>query len=155
MDDGSALLDVEVTALLEEFRSDLDWLEPVEGAQQALAALNDEVKIVVLTNIAPAQAPARARNLKRLGFDFPLVANAGPKGPAVKAIAGRAAARAWFIDDIPQHLASAAEHAPQVVRIHLVGDSRLKPLLPPSPHANLYADDWPAAASFILERLEG
>jgi hypothetical protein len=41
------------------------------------------------------------------------------------------------------------------VRIHLVGDSRLKPLLPPSPHANLYADDWPAAASFILERLEG
>ncbi|HVV64259.1 MAG TPA: hypothetical protein VHC42_02235 [Rhizomicrobium sp.] len=154
-DDGAALLDVEVTALLEEFRSDLDWLEPVEGAQDALAALEHEVGIVVLTNIAAEQAPARSRNLGRLGFDFPLVANTGPKGPVVRALSVHAAAAAWFVDDIPHHLASAAEHAPDVARIHLVGDSRLRPLLPPSPHANLYARDWPAAVKFILDRLKG
>ncbi|HUJ03750.1 MAG TPA: hypothetical protein VLW75_08950, partial [Rhizomicrobium sp.] len=79
--------------------------------------------------------------------------NAGPKGPAVKSLAARGGAPAFFVDDIPQHLASAAEAAPQVFRIHLVGDERLKPLLPPSPHAHLRAGDWREAAQFIRARL--
>jgi hypothetical protein len=155
LDDGTPILDVEVTALLDEFRSGLDWLDPVEGAKEALHSLGEWADVVVLSNITAAQAVPRARNLERLGFGFPLVANSGPKGPAVKQLALRAAAPAWFIDDIPQHLASAAEHAPDVLRIHLVGDLRLKPLLPASPHANFYAEDWPAAAEFIRNRLKG
>ena len=149
LDDRTAILDVEVTALLDEFRSELDWLEPVDGARESLAALAKSHSIAVLTNISPAQAVARARNLVALGFDLPLIANAGLKGPMVKHLADHAAAPTWFIDDIPQHLASAAEHAPDVRRIQLVGDERLKPLLPPSPHADLYAENWPAAAAFI------
>jgi hypothetical protein len=154
VDDRTAILDVEVTALLEEFRRDLDWLEPVEGARESLSALSESVEVVVLTNITPEQAVPRARNLAKLGFDFPLLANSGLKGPAVKHLANHAGAQAWFIDDIPQQLASAAEHAPGVTRIHLVGDARLKPLLPPSPHANLYAEDWAAAAAFIRNHLK-
>jgi hypothetical protein len=154
LDDRSPVLDVEVTALLEEFRSELDWLEPVEGAREALAALSGVAEVAILTNITEMQAEARLRNLARLGLDFPLIPNAGPKGPAVKTLASHAHAPAWFIDDIPQHLASAAEHAPKVTRVHLVGDARLKPLLPPSPHANLYANDWAEAAAHILDRLE-
>jgi FMN phosphatase YigB (HAD superfamily) len=153
LDDRTAILDVEVTALLEEFRRELDWLEPVKGARESLSDLAKSASIVVLTNIAPEQAVARTRNLAALGFDFPLVANTGLKGPAVKHLANRAAAQVWFIDDIPQHLASSAEHAPDVTRIHLVGDAQLKPLLPPSPHANLYAEDWAAASAFIQNHL--
>ena len=154
LDDRTALLDVEVTALIEEFRQDLDWLEPVEGATQALASLRGAASIVVLSNVTAAQAPPRARNLARLGFDLPLVANAGPKGPAVRQLAARASAQAWFVDDIPQQLRSAAEHAPHVTRIHLVGDTRLKPLLAPSRHANLYAEDWQVAAAHIRDMLQ-
>jgi hypothetical protein len=154
LDDRTAILDVEVTALLEEFRRELDWLEPVDGARESLHALARSHSIVVLTNIMPEQAVARARNLATFGLDLPLIANSGLKGPAVKHLANRAAAPTWFIDDIPQHLASAAEHAPDVMRIHLVGDTRLKPLLPPSPHANLYAEDWAAAVAFIRNRLK-
>lgn len=154
IEDDTALLDVEVTALLEEFRSDLDWLEPVEGAADALAALSGAAGIAVLSNVTPQQACARLRNLSRLGFDFPLIANSGPKGPAVKALCNHAGAATWFIDDIPQHLASAAECAPAVTRIHLIGDTRLKPLLPPAPQANFHAPDWPAASDFILNRLK-
>ena len=154
LDDRTPILDVEVTALLEEFRGELDWLEPVEGARESLAALAGSHSIVVLTNITPEQAASRARNLAVFGFDLPLLANSGPKGPAVKHLADHAAAATWFIDDIPQQLASAAEHAPDVMRIHLVGDTRLKPLLPPSPHANLYAEDWAAAVAFIRNRLK-
>ena len=154
LDDRIAILDVEVTALLEEFRRELDWLEPVEGARESLGDLAESAGVVVLTNIAPEQAVSRARNLAALGFDFPLVANTGLKGPAVKYLANHAAAPTWFIDDIPQQLASAAEHAPDVIRIHLIGDTRLKALLTPSPHANLYAEDWAAAGSFIRRRLD-
>ncbi|HVU22436.1 MAG TPA: hypothetical protein VHE09_17020 [Rhizomicrobium sp.] len=154
LDDKTPVLDVEVTALLEEFRAELDWLAIVDGAREALMALSESAGVVVLTNITPAQAAARTRNLAALGFDFPLVANSGLKGPAVRDLANHAGAPAFFIDDIPQQLVSAAEHAPDVTRIHLVGDERLKPLLAPSPHAHHYAQDWPSAESFIRERLK-
>jgi hypothetical protein len=155
IDDHTPVLDVEVTALLEEFRSELDWLSAVDGAQDALAALSAMASIVVLTNITAAQAAPRIRNLMTLGLDLPLVANSGLKSPAVRDLANHTKAPTFFIDDIPQQLASAAEHAPDVARIHLIGDRRLKGLLAPSPHANLYAEDWPAAHAFIRDRLNG
>lgn len=150
---GEAILDIEVTALLDEFRTELDWLAAVEQAQDVLAALGDRLDIVVLSNVTPAQAPARLRNLAALGFHFPLLVNAGAKGAAVKTLARRAGGPVFFVDDIPQHLASAAESAPDVFRIHLIGDERLKPLLPPSPHAHLRADTWRDADAFIRARL--
>jgi hypothetical protein len=153
LDDRTAVLDVEVTALLDEFRADLDWLEPVEAAQEVLTALRARAGIAVLTNITPNQAQPRLRNLATLGFDFPIVANHGPKGPAVKALAGRAAAPTFFVDDIPQHLVSSAQAAPDVVRIHLIGDERLKSLLAPCAQAHLYAEDWREAGAFIEDQL--
>jgi hypothetical protein len=46
-----------------------------------------------------------------------------------------------------------AELAPEVFRIHFVGDERLKPLMPPSPHAHFRAQSWPDARNFIKSRL--
>jgi len=93
------------------------------------------------------------RNLAALGLDFPLLINSGPKGPAVQTLAKRSGKPAFFVDDIPQHLASAAEKAPDVLRIHLVGDERLRPLLPPAPHAHLRAETWREADTFIRAHL--
>jgi len=153
LDDGTAALDVEVTALLDEFRGDLDWLEAVEGARDAMAALARRCEVVVLSNVTPPQAPPRLRNLAARGFDFPLLVNSGLKGAAVKALAGRAGAPVFFIDDIPHHHADVAEAAPDVFRIHLIGDERLKPLLPPSPHVHLRAETWKDARRFIETKL--
>jgi hypothetical protein len=147
------VLDIEVTALLDEFRQDLDSLEAVPGARESLTNLSQMASIVVLSNIAEEQAPARRRNLLSLGFDYPLVVNEGPKGPAVKKLAACARALSFFIDDIPQHLTSAAELAPEVLRIHLVGNDRLKGLLPLTFHAHYHAGDWGAAEKFIKARL--
>lgn len=151
--DNATLLDIEVTALLEEFRQDLDSLEAVPGARESLANLSRLASIVVLSNITEAQAPARRRNLLSLSLDFPLVANSGPKGPAVRALAARTQAASFFIDDIPQHLASTAEFAPQVFRIHLVGEARLRGLLPLPIHAHCGAMDWGSAEAFITAQL--
>lgn len=154
-DDNAALLDVEVTALLDEFRVELDWLEAVEHAGEALHALAPLAQIVVLSNVTAAQAPARLRNFARLGFDFPLLVNSGPKGPAVRTLARRAGRPAFFVDDIPHHLSSAAEHEPDVIRIHLIGDDRLRPLAPPAEHADLRAQSWREAGEFIRRRILG
>ena len=152
--DGSApLIDIEVTGLLDEFRSDLDWLEPIAGAFEALTALRDLMEVVVVSNVSPAQAAARLKNLQTLGLDAPLVANSGPKGPAVKTLARRAGTPVFFVDDIPMHHASVAELAPDVFRIHFIGDDRLKPLMPPSPHAHVRADTWEDIDAFVRARL--
>jgi hypothetical protein len=152
-DDLTTVLEVEVTALLEEFRRDLDWLEPVEGARECLQELTRRLDIVVLTNIAPTQAAARLRNLESFGLGLPVVANNGLKGESVRALASRAGRPSFFVDDIPQHLASAAEFAPDVTRIHLVGDDRLKPLLPATEHADYRAASWNDARQFIAAKL--
>jgi hypothetical protein len=152
-DDKSTLLDIEVTGLLDEFREDLDWLEPVDGARETIAQLMPLLDIVVLSNVTAVQAPARLRNFAAHGFALPLVINSGPKGPAAKTLAQRSGRPVFFVDDIPQHLASVAEAAPDVIRIHLIGDERLKPLLPLSPHCDLRADTWQQAGAFIRARL--
>ncbi len=153
--DDTPILDVEVTALLDDFRRDLDSLELVEGAAEAINGIMARADVVVLTNISPEQAHARLRNLATHGLSLPLVSNTGLKGPAVRALAARAGRPAFFIDDIPQHLGSAAEHAPDVLRIHLVGDARLKALMPPAPHAHVRADDWREVSDFIARHLDG
>jgi len=153
LDDRMPVLDVEVTALLDEFRRDLDSLDAVEGAVETITALRPRLDIVMLSNITPAQAAPRLRNLAAIGLDLPLVANSGLKGPAIKALVARAGRPAFFIDDIPQNLASSVETAPDVYAIHLIGDERLKPLLPPAPKAHLRAEHWRDAHAFIDQKL--
>ena len=153
LEDRTAVLDVEVTALLDEFRHDLDSLDAVPGACEALAKLSRMASIVVLSNISEAHAPARRHNLLSLGLDYPLIANSGLKGSAVATLAARARATSFFVDDIPQHLASAAELTPAVQTVHLVGNPRLKGLLPIPFHANCVAADWAAAEAFITAHL--
>ncbi len=152
-DDNAALPDEAVTKLLDEFREVFDSLAPVEGALEALADLARQLEIVVLSNMTPSQAPPRLRNFTVHDLALPLVINSGPKGPAVQALAHRAGNPVFFVDDIPQHLASAAETAPDVIRIHLIGDKRLRPLQPLSPHAHFRADTWEQAADFIRGHL--
>ncbi|MGB8364987.1 MAG: hypothetical protein ACLQUZ_12395 [Rhizomicrobium sp.] len=152
-DDNSALLDIEVTVLVDEFRADLDWLEPVAGARETIAALTPLLDIVVLSNVTASQATPRLRNLAAHGLARPLLINSGPKGPAVEALARRSGRPVFFVDDIPQHLASVADASPDIFRIHLIGDERLNPLQPLSPHAHLRADNWEQAGAFIRTQL--
>lgn len=159
-DDHSPVLDVETMALLEEFRADLDNLDAAEGACEALAELAKVASVVVLSNVNHRQASARRRNFEALGIDYPLIANdegggfmAG-KGNAVKALAARAAAITFFIDDIPANLAAVGEAAPGVVLVHLVESEPLRRLLGTDFPAHFHAESWPAAKRFILGQLK-
>jgi hypothetical protein len=159
-DDHTPLLDVEVLALVDEFRRELDDLEAVDGACETLRVLAKAANIVVLSNVNESQAVARRRNMEALGLDFPLIANdagqghAGGKGAVVRALAARARARTFFIDDLPVNLADVAHAAPDVLLIHLVESPALKELLGRGFHAHCHAESWTEAGAFILGRLD-
>ena len=159
MDDKTHVLDVETTALVQEYREDLDCLDAVEGACEALTELAEVANIVVLSNVNHDQAVARMRNFAALGIDFPLIANdsgggyLADKGQAVRALAAHARAKTFFIDDIPSNLGAVAKDAPDVTLIHLVESEPLRQLLGQDFPAHLYAENWTAAKNFILQNL--
>jgi len=159
-DDKTPILHVETMALLEEYRADLDCLEAVEGAVEALAELSAVANIVVLSNVTQRQAVARMRNFAALGMAYPLIANDGgagylaDKGHAVKALAAKADAPTFFIDDIPANLAAVAKAAPAVKLIHVVESEPLRALLGQDFHAHIHAENWHAVKGYIAGCLE-
>jgi hypothetical protein len=127
---------------------------PVEGAVEALKELAERAQIVVLTNVPMHAREARAAALSAQGMDYPLVANAGRKGPAVTALSNKRQAPVVFIDDIPLNHASVAEHAETTHRIHFVADPRLRSLIEPAEHCHARIDEWPEAREYILAHLQ-
>lgn len=136
--------------LLQRFFAEAtELMEPVDGAAEALAKLSGSTQIVILSNVPMASRAARARALARHGMDFPLIANTGPKGPAVATMLQRVAAPAVFIDDIPHNHSSVAECAPAVHRLHFVADPRLAALLGPAPDCHHRLENWPLMETHV------
>jgi hypothetical protein len=129
-------------------------LEPVDGAAAALESLSARGRVLVLSNVPLSAREARLRALRRHGMDFPLIANSGPKGPAVAELIARAAAPAVFIDDIPHNHASVAKLAPAVHRLHFIADPRLAALLGPAADCHHRAETWPDLRDLIAGLLE-
>lgn len=129
-------------------------LTPVPGAAGALAALARRTQIVVLTNVPFDQREARRRSLAGHGMDYPVVANVGAKGAAVRRLAERVDAPVFFVDDIPHNHSSVARAAAEVYRLHLIADPRLAELLGAAEDSHYRARDWEDARSFIERRLD-
>jgi hypothetical protein len=159
MDDKTPILNVETMALLDEYRENLDCLEAVDGAVEALAELSEVASIIVLSNVNKHQAAARMRNFAALGMAYPLIANdqgsgyLADKGHAVKALAAKAKAPSFFIDDIPSNLADVAAAAPHVKLVHVVESEPLRLLLGQNFPAHCYAEHWQEVKRFILDNL--
>lgn len=129
-------------------------LDVVPGAVEALSVLSERAQIVILTNV-PLEAKARREaSLAAQGIPFPVIANKGLKGGAVRRLAGRVEAPVIFLDDIPHNLSSVAKaHAPATL-IHFIADPRLAKLLGPAPDSHFHTTEWSAARRFIEERLD-
>lgn len=148
--DGSPLLAAEVKSTVDAFfESHTEGLATIEGAVESLAAIATWAQVVVLTNLPLHCRPARERALARAGMPYAVVANLGSKGPAVRLLAERTAAPAYFIDDSPTHHADVARLAANVMRIHFVGHARLARLVGPAPDCHMRADAWPDIVAAI------
>lgn len=152
-DDG-VLTQAEVAALLGNFFVDhTETLSPVPGAAEALAVLSDRTQVVVLSNLPLAQAPARRRALQAAGMDYPVIANTGSKGGAVRRLADLAASPVAFVDDIPNHHGAVRRTVPDAFCVQYVADPRLAALVPRAPESDLFAADWAEIGDAIGRRL--
>ena len=111
------------------------------GAADALSSLSRRLQVVILTNVPFHARACRVANLADHGIDYPLVANAGPKGPVLRWMRERTGPAA-FVDDSPSQLSSAARDAPDITRIHFVGDEMLRGWLTEVEAAQHRAEDW-------------
>jgi hypothetical protein len=130
-------------ALFDDFwEHHTDRLEPVPGAAESLAQLSVTAQIVVLTNAPTAAREGRARWLKAHGMDYPLIINAGLKGPECARLAARTSGPAVFVDDLLPNLLSVAQEAPAITLFQSVADPVLRPLAPTDSAVCARHDDW-------------
>ena len=132
---------------------------PIAGAVEAIAELQREADVVVLTNLVDKRNEARMRQLREVGIEAPVYTNQGPKGDALRRIVDEhGGPRAVFIDDLAQHHQSAAQSHPQIMRLHFCGEPAIAPHVPcafAAGHAHARIDTWGEALPWILETLHG
>ena len=159
-DSDVAMTEAEVWDLLGKFfDTQMHTQVPIAGAVEAIAGLQRDADVVVLTNLTDPRNAARTRQLRDLGIDTKVYTNQGPKGAALARIVEEyAPSRAVFIDDIAKHHESAAEMVPQVRRLHFCGEPAIAPHVPcalSAGHAHARIDDWERALPWVLETLHG
>ena len=152
--DGTPLTRDEINPLIWGFiEGETRNQRPIDGAAEALEALSDVAQVVVLTNAPAKVRDDRVANLRNLGMPYPVVMNEGGKGRALTWLSARAAAPAAFIDDSVAQHGSAAKHAPQVMRFHMVVPDILKPIIGVAEGAAARVDNWAEAAPLIRRAL--
>jgi FMN phosphatase YigB (HAD superfamily) len=157
-DSGETVGQDEVWRLLNLFfDAEMHRQSPIAGAVDAMRDLAEQADVVVLTNLLDHRQETRSRQLAGHGIDVRVFTNQGPKGPKIRdIIAQYQPSRTIFIDDLAQHHDSAAEIAPDVVRLHLCGEPLLAPHIVcahKAGHAHARIDDWESALPWLLERM--
>lgn len=132
------------------FETEMYRQYPIEGAVDSLNAVAQLADVVILTNIGEFAADGRVDQLRRAGIDFPVIANRGGKGqPLSDLIQSYRPSVTVFVDDLAEHHASSARHAPQAWRLHMVGEPELAPHIAPAPEAHVRIDGWTEARQWI------
>jgi hypothetical protein len=126
----------------------------VPGAVEALTRIEPHADIVVLTNLGDEYHASRVKQLEAFSIRHRVLCNRGGKGrPVTELIAELEPSAVAFVDDLPVHHESVANHAPEVWRLHMVAEPRVAAHMPAAPHAHARIDRWDAAADWVLARL--
>jgi hypothetical protein len=148
---GPALTQAEMVGFLGGFfPAEMARQTLVPGAREALARLAGIADIVILTNLQDQCRTHRIDQLAAFGIEHRVECNQGGKGgPVARLVEEHGNPVTVFVDDLPHHHQSVAEHAPQVWRLHMVSEPQLSPGVPTSPAAHARIDDWSEAAAWI------
>jgi len=139
-----------ISKLIDAFFDEcVDDIPPVDGAVEALSKLSDTYQIAVLSNVPEHCKERRAQSLVNLGMNFPLIANKGDKGPAVKQLASQTEYKTVFIDDLPPQHSSVKDHAHDTHRVHFIADKRLQDMIDKAPAAHHRIDCWQELTSHL------
>ena len=152
---GTPLEAAEVWPLLDGFfTTEMTRQYPIPGALAAMAEIARHADIVVLTNVGPEHQQRRIDQLALHDFHAPVIGSRGGKGEPVRRLIEKyQPSVAVFIDDLGGHHTSVAQEAPEVWRLHLVGEPAIADKIAPSKHAHARIDNWAEAQDWILARL--
>ena len=136
------------------FDTEMHRQAPIAGAVEALLRLSRIADIEVLTNIGERHHGQRVEQLASHGLALPVHWNQGGKGrPLAAIVAARQPSVTLFIDDLADHHHSVATHAPDVWRLHMVGEPEIAAGVPAAPYAHARIDDRASAETWITQRL--
>jgi hypothetical protein len=152
---GEAVPREEMWRLLDGFfKTEMHRQTLVPHALESLGRINEVADIVILTNLGDHFHASRVAQLDAVGIRHHVVCNMGGKGPAVtKLVSDRKPKQTVFVDDIPAHHKSVAEHQPEVWRLHMIADPVIAGLIAPAPAAHKRIDDWADAVDWVIDRL--
>ena len=144
------------------FDTEMHRQTPIAGAVEAMRQIAERADLVVLTNLVDDHRDSRQAQLESHGIAARVFTNQGPKGPALEAIiAEYQPSHTWFVDDLPQHHASAretlGEPAGRITTLHLCGEPELAPHIAcahAAGHADARIDSWAEALPWLLDRLD-
>ncbi|MGI9463112.1 MAG: hypothetical protein ACR2OM_04195, partial [Aestuariivirgaceae bacterium] len=131
------------------FDQEAHRLDAIDGAAGALLRLANSANVLMLTNLSDQYRKARIVNLTKCGMPYPVIANQGPKGPAVEAIIDGHDQVAVFVDDIPNYLRSVNDTCPDVHLVHFMQDERFGRHIPPLDYVSARSDNWVDAHAHI------
>ncbi len=143
------------TLVTDFFETSVESCPPVIGAAEALAEIAKRADVIILTNVPDAQRARREASLASLGMPYKVYSNSGLKGKAVKNLTLDRKSPIAFVDDMPFHHTSVAEHAAHIHRLHLIADERLQTLSPKAVNAHARIDTWEEAAPYLNKILFG
>lgn len=153
LDRQDPLGDGDVARLLDDFYDrDVEAMQPMPGAREALSNLSSESQILILTNLPFIHRERRERTLKVHGMDYPLISNSGLKGVALERLLGNHRAPAFFVEDMSVHLLSAAA-IPGLQCIQFIANRRLAKTAKRA--EGIYqADSWHQLQCYIESHLQ-
>lgn len=136
------------------FETEMHRQQPIDGALAAMKRLAEIADIVILTNLMDHHNEARAVQLRAVGIDAPVYTNQGGKGAKLQSIVAHYDPTvAVFVDDLGHNHESVDEFAPDVWRLHFVGEPILWQRVKPSAAAHARIDTWSDAEAWITEKL--
>lgn len=142
----------EIRSLITDyFDSEIDTAAPIDGAVAAIRALGRRAQVIVVTNVPHHLRARRETALAAAGLKLPVVSNSGAKGPLIRQLAARHGGQVAFIDDLPPHHRSVADHAGDVHRIHFVANPELGRLLDKAPDAHVRIDRWTECSAYLID----
>jgi hypothetical protein len=122
---------------------------PISGAVEALQHFGSLSNVVMLTNLPHFAREDRTANLRDLGLTYPVITNSGPKGPAIRNLAARSDGPVVFVDDSPNFIQSAYEHASHVHLVHFLQDERFAVHTPHFDFVSLRTGSWEKARTHV------
>ena len=114
---------------------------------------NLNLQIIILSNLPLRNREEREKSFNNNGLNYPVIANFGPKGPAIKEITQEFEKDIFFIDDISTNLLSARESVNNIKTIHYVSDSRISKLAQTPEGINIRANNWNEIYKYIKNEI--